>query len=76
MQALGELAELDGKSAGLIARVLQPFLSVAILLMIVRIVLSWYPQVWLLNPCHAPFTPAMYCASSRLLPLSPSQDLS
>ena len=47
MQALGELAELDGKSAGLIARVLQPFLSVAILLMIVRIVLSWYPQVLL-----------------------------
>lgn len=45
VQALGELAELDGKTAGLIARVLSPLLSVAILLMIVRIVLSWYPQV-------------------------------
>ena len=42
--ALYELADLDAKTAGLLARVLQPVLAVAQLLMIVRIVLSWYPQ--------------------------------
>jgi hypothetical protein len=40
-----ELADLDAKTAGAIARVVQPLLAVAQLLMIVRIVLSWYPQV-------------------------------
>jgi YggT family protein len=43
--ALYELADLDAKTAGAIARVVQPLLAVAQLLMIVRIVLSWYPQV-------------------------------
>ncbi len=45
--ALYELADLDAKTAGAIARVVQPLLAVAQLLMIVRIVLSWYPQVGL-----------------------------
>jgi hypothetical protein len=49
-QALGELADLDARSAGIIARILQPVLSLAIVLFIARIVLSWYPQV----PSHAP----------------------
>lgn len=43
--ALYELADIDAKTAGTIAHVLQPALAVAQLLMIVRIVLSWYPQV-------------------------------
>lgn len=42
--AVYELADLDAKTAGAIARVVQPLLAVAQLLMIVRIVLSWYPQ--------------------------------
>ena len=45
-QALFELADVDAKTAGTLAAVLRPVLSVGILLMIVRIVLSWYPQVW------------------------------
>jgi hypothetical protein len=43
--ALYELADIDAKTAGAIARVVQPLLAVAQLLLIVRIVLSWYPQV-------------------------------
>ncbi len=45
MQVLWDLADIDAKTAGLLARILQPFLSIGILLMIIRIVLSWYPQV-------------------------------
>ena len=44
-QAVSELADIDAKTAGTLAAVLRPVLSVGILLMIVRIVLSWYPQV-------------------------------
>ena len=43
--AVYELADIDAKTAGAIARVVQPLLAVAQLLMIVRIILSWYPQV-------------------------------
>ena len=50
-QAAFELADIDARTAGTIATVLRPVLSVGILLMIVRIVLSWYPQARLL--CHA-----------------------
>ena len=45
LQAVGDLADIDAKTAKLLATLLQPFLSVGILLMVVRIVLSWYPQV-------------------------------
>ncbi len=44
-QLLYQLADIDKQTAGRIAFVLQPVLSVSTLLMIVRIVLSWYPQV-------------------------------
>ncbi len=40
-QPIYELADLDAKTAGLLAGVLQPLLSIFILLFIVRIVLSW-----------------------------------
>ena len=45
MQVIADVADIDAKTAGIIARVLQPFLSISILFMIIRIVLSWYPQV-------------------------------
>ena len=53
MQVLGDLADIDANTAKLLATVLQPFLSISILLMIIRIVLSWYPQVRLTDPCMA-----------------------
>lgn len=40
-----ELAELDSKTAGAISGVLKPALTVASVLMIVRIVMSWYPEI-------------------------------
>ena len=39
------LASIDGRTAGQLAVVLGPLLSGFSLLMIVRIVLSWYPQI-------------------------------
>ena len=39
------MADIDPATAGAIARVVQPLLAVSQLLMISRIVLSWYPQV-------------------------------
>ena len=45
LQVLGDIADIDADTAKLLATVLQPFLSISILLMIIRIVLSWYPQV-------------------------------
>lgn len=40
-----DLAALDSATAGLLAAVLRPVLSLSSLLMIVRIVLTWYPEV-------------------------------
>lgn len=40
-----ELAELDSKTAGTLSAVLKPLLSLASVLMIVRIVMSWYPEI-------------------------------
>lgn len=40
-----DLADMDAATAGTLARILQPLLAVSQLLMISRIVLSWYPQV-------------------------------
>ena len=40
-----QLADIDAKTAGSIATILGPALAVSTLLMIVRIVLSWYPQL-------------------------------
>ena len=48
-QVAFELADIDARTAGTLAAVLRPVLSVGILLMIVRIVLSWYPQVRVLT---------------------------
>ena len=42
---LYELADMDAKTAGTLALILRPVLSITTLLMIVRIVLTWYPQV-------------------------------
>ena len=42
---LTTLASIDGRTAGQLAVVLGPLLSGFSLLMIVRIVLSWYPQI-------------------------------
>ena len=58
-----ELADIDAKTAGTLATVLRPVLSVGILLMIVRIVLSWYPQVRVLERKAARFVPWSACAS-------------
>lgn len=44
-QAVYELAALDSATAGMLAAVLKPALSLASLLMIVRIVMSWYPEI-------------------------------
>lgn len=49
LQILWDVADIDARTAGLLAAVLQPFLSIGILLMIIRIVLSWYPQVSMLS---------------------------
>lgn len=40
-----QVADIDPATAGRIAHVVQPLLAVSQLLMISRIVLSWYPQV-------------------------------
>lgn len=42
-----DLADIDAATAGTLARIVQPLLAVSQLLMISRIVLSWYPQVGL-----------------------------
>lgn len=42
---LYEVADMDAKTAATIALILRPVLSISTLLMIVRIVLTWYPQV-------------------------------
>ena len=42
---LADVAALDSATAGLLASVLRPVLSLSSLLMIVRIVLAWYPEV-------------------------------
>ena len=44
-EVLYELADVDAKTASTIASLLGPVLSVGQLLMIVRIVLSWYPNI-------------------------------
>lgn len=45
VQVVYELAALDSKTAGALSLVLKPTLSIASLLMIVRIVMSWYPEI-------------------------------
>ena len=44
-QVVADLALLDAQSAGVLSAVLKPALSIASLLMIVRIVMSWYPEL-------------------------------
>lgn len=44
-EVLYELADIDAKTAGTIASLLGPVLNLGQLLMIVRIVLSWYPNI-------------------------------
>lgn len=44
-EILYELADIDGKTAATIASLLGPVLNIGQLLMIVRIVLSWYPNI-------------------------------
>ena len=44
-QALYDLADLDAATAGLASTVLRPVLSISSLLMIIRIVLTWYPEI-------------------------------
>jgi YggT family protein len=44
-QAIYEVAALNSATAGAIAAILRPTLSIGSLLMIVRIVLTWYPEV-------------------------------
>lgn len=43
-QLVCELAGIDGPTAGLIAVVLRPALTITMILMVVRIVLSWFPE--------------------------------
>ncbi len=44
-EVLYELADIDAKTAATIASLLGPVLNIGQLLMIVRIVLSWYPNI-------------------------------
>ncbi|KAL4425213.1 hypothetical protein ABPG75_009229 [Micractinium tetrahymenae] len=44
-QLVADLALLDAQSAGLLSAILKPALSLTSLLMIVRIVMSWYPEL-------------------------------
>lgn len=44
-QLVADLAALDSASAAALASVLRPLLSLSSLLMIVRVVLSWYPEI-------------------------------
>jgi hypothetical protein len=44
-QAAFDLAALDSQGARTLSAVLRPVLSLSSLLMIVRIVLSWYPEI-------------------------------
>ena len=44
-QAVFDLAGLDSATAGTLSAVLKPVLSLASLLMIVRIIMTWYPEV-------------------------------
>lgn len=44
-QTVYELADIDAKTAGTIAQVLGPLLAIGQLLMIIRIVLTWYPNI-------------------------------
>jgi hypothetical protein len=54
-QLLYQLSDLDGRTAGAISLVLRPILSISTLLMISRIILSWYPQVrWFSDPVPDP----------------------
>jgi YggT family protein len=47
-----EVADLDSNTAGLLATLLRPVLAITTLLMIVRIVLTWYPQVRHFDYCR------------------------
>ncbi len=44
-EVLYELADIDAKTAATIASLLGPVLNIGQLLMIARIVLSWYPNI-------------------------------
>lgn len=44
-EVIYELADIDAKTAATIASLLGPVLNIGQLLMIVRIVLSWYPNI-------------------------------
>ena len=44
-QAVFDVAALDSASAGTLATILRPVLSISSLLMIVRIVMTWYPEI-------------------------------
>lgn len=44
-QTVYDLAGLDSATAGLLATILRPVLSISSLLMIVRIVMTWYPEI-------------------------------
>ena len=45
LQDLLLLADIDPQTAGRLAFVIQPLLSISVFLMLVRIVLTWYPNV-------------------------------
>lgn len=42
---VGNIAELDSATAGSLALILKPIFSIYSLLMIVRIVMTWYPEI-------------------------------
>lgn len=66
-----ELAALDSKTAGALSAVLRPLLSLGSLLMIVRIVMTWYPELngtklpWAI--AYAP-TEDLLAATRRVVP--------
>lgn len=62
MTLVADLADLDPASAGIIAAVLKPTLSIGSLLMIVRIVMTWYPEVDATKfPWSIAYTPTGTC---------------
>jgi YggT family protein len=42
---VGDISELDSATAGSLALILKPIFSIYSLLMIVRIVMTWYPEI-------------------------------
>lgn len=69
-QALWDVAELDSATAGLLLLVLKPLLTVGSLLMVARIVMTWYPEIdGKALPWSIAYLPTGACAPTPSRPL-------